>query len=371
MSLIDKVLKTIESNRTKKFNCIPFDIFPRFSKFIPGIKKGLYYAITGVPSSAKTQFTDFAFLYHSYDFAKLSGTEVEVVYFSFELSKEIKIINGISKKLFTDHGIKLGSNYLQSINATLSNDALERVKSVRNYFEDLESYVTFYDEPLTPTQVYNIMYSKIAENGDIKTTANGIEYTPYNPDKYLIFIFDHIGLIQPEHGNSLHQSLGKFSANNVYLKNKFGVTIVNVHQQALEGAIKQFTSKGDAVVAKLEPQMALLGDNRTLSRDYDIILGLFSPAKYEVDFYRGYKTKKFGDQCRFLSILKNREGVPDHCLGLYFDGSVNYFEELPKADAFTVNRNGVNSENTTLYEKYDQGLVGQLDPIKQKQFNFE
>lgn len=384
MKIIDRVLKKIEENREKTHNCVSFkELLPRFSKCIPGVEKAKYYCVTGVPSSGKTQFADSTYLYHPYDFAKKSDIEVDITYFSFEISTEAKILNGISRKLFQDYGIRISPKYLSSIDSTLPDEVHEKAKKVREYFADLEEYVTFYDEPLTPSQIYKIMDDKVKENGrmvyeDLELYENDKKvvkkvfkgYEPYNPDKYVIFICDHISLMQPDPGQNLHQALSMYSSNNVYFRNKFGVTIVNIQQQALEGSIEQFTTRGDNVVSKLEPKMSLLGDNRTLSRDYDIILGMFSPAKYEVDFYRGYKTKKFGDHCRFLSVLKNRDGISDKHVGLYFDGAVNYFEEFPLPENFTVLNNGAKADNELLYEKYAKGHVGLLDPDRQRRFNF-
>jgi len=385
MSLISKVLDIIETNRDKDFNCIPFiDVSRTLGEHLHGIKKGTYYAITGTPGSAKTQFTDFSFLYHPYNFCKDSDLKVEIVYFSFEISKEMKILSGISKKLFEDYGLRLSPSLLQSMGKLkLSEDNLEKVKSTFEYFSNLEQFVTFYDEPLTPSQIYKIMEKKLLENGTNhfkkqEIVENGVKkyvnvfdkYVPNDPDKYLIFIFDHISLIQQDTNQTKHQALTEFSSNNVFFRNRYNCTIVNVHQQSMEGSVKQFTSKGDNIVSKLEPQLALLADNKTLGRDYDIVLGLFSPYRYEVQFYRGYQTKYFSDHCRFLSILKNRGGTPDVHIGMYFDGGVTYFEELPKSQEFRIEKHGVFVDNTALYEKYAKGLVGRLNPDIQKRITF-
>lgn len=370
MSLIKKVLDLIESNQSKTFNCIPFaHIFPRFSSIIPGIKKATYYGITGTPGSAKTQFTDFSFLYHALYFAHANDVALDVVYFSFEVSKEAKIIKGISKRLFDHYGIRLSTNALQKIGSSpLSDDQLNKIRETTAYFENLEKSVTFYDEPMTPSQIYKIMMDKMLESGtfDQRTRV----YTPHNPDKYLIFIFDHISLIQPDVGQSLHNALTMFSANNIYFRNKFSATIINVHQQGAEGGVEQFTSKGENIATKLEPKLAGLADNRTLARDYDIVLGLFSPFKHGIEFHRGYKMKRFDDRVRFLSVIKNREGIADINAALYFDGLTNYFEELPKPDEFSIERGGVKIENEQLYEKYAKGNVGILDSNKQRAFTF-
>lgn len=377
MRLFDRVLSGIEVSRDRNHNSISFsDIFPRLSNYIPGVQKGKYYCITGSPGSGKTQFTDFAFMYHPLDFE--SDIRPDITYFSFEISKEAKIRKGICKRLFEKYGVAISPNILGSIGELrLSTEILDKVKECADYFYRLEEFVKFYDEPLTPSKIAQIMERKFAEEGKVESKL--IEgptgpirvpdkYIQTNPNKYPIFIFDHVRLISNEPGQSLHQSLSTFSSNNVHFRNKYDAIIVNVHQQSTEGAVEQFNQKGSSITSKVEPQLSLLGDNRTLSQDYDIVLGMFSPFRYEIDQYRGYKTDKFQDRCRFVNVLKNREGEPDKWIGLYFNGMTNYFEELPLPTDFTTIKNGVKSDNEVLYEKYAKGIVGIRE--NQRKLNF-
>jgi hypothetical protein len=63
----------------------------------------------------------------------------------------------------------------------------------------------------------------------------------------------------------------------------------------------------------------------------DIVLGLFAPARYSIDYYRGYDIKKLGDSYRALKILKDRHyGCANKYVHLKFKGAVNNFSELPK-----------------------------------------
>lgn len=64
----------------------------------------------------------------------------------------------------------------------------------------------------------------------------------------------------------------------------------------------------------------------------NVALGIFSPFKYELKEYFGYDISKLRDNCRFLEVLINRGGSPGGIIALYFDGAVNYFSELPRAD---------------------------------------
>ena len=45
--------------------------------------------------------------------------------------------------------------------------------------------------------------------------------------------------------------------------------------------------------------------------------------------YEGYSVQRFKDHIRFLEILGGREGGAGIVSPLYFDGAVNFFQELP------------------------------------------
>lgn len=71
---------------------------------------------------------------------------------------------------------------------------------------------------------------------------------------------------------------------------------------------------------------------KVISRDADLILGLFSPFRHEIREYEKYDVTQFRDNLRFLEILAGREGGGGNVCPLFFDGAVNYFKELPLPD---------------------------------------
>ena len=83
---------------------------------------------------------------------------------------------------------------------------------------------------------------------------------------------------------------------------------------------------------KLTPSITNLADNKAIARDVDVCLSLFSPFRYEIPEYHGYNIRMLKDNVRFLEVLLNRSGQSNGVIALYFDGAVNYFEELPKSD---------------------------------------
>lgn len=70
-----------------------------------------------------------------------------------------------------------------------------------------------------------------------------------------------------------------------------------------------------------------------------MVIGLFAPDRYEIDRHRGYDVKRMQDSYRSISILKNRYGVSNLRVGMYFDGAVGEFRELPQPkDIETMNK---------------------------------
>jgi hypothetical protein len=154
-------------------------------------------------------------------------------------------------------------------------------------------------------------------------------YKPYDENEYVIVISDHISLLQPENGTSLHQTMGNWSANycRKQLTKHWKYVVVNVQQQtAAAENVEHFKAN------KLEPSLTNLADNKLTARDALVVIGLFSPDRYQLSNYMNYDIKKFQDNFRSLIILKNRIGKPNVKLPLYFDGATNEFKELPAPD---------------------------------------
>lgn len=63
-----------------------------------------------------------------------------------------------------------------------------------------------------------------------------------------------------------------------------------------------------------------------------MVLGLFSPFKFELPQYKGYDITRFKDNIRFLKIYINRDGEMGGVCPLFFDGAVCHFEELPRPE---------------------------------------
>lgn len=361
--IFNRAIQRIEENSNKKYNCIPWGL-ERFEEVLPGIMQRKYYIVTASTGVSKTQFTDEFFMYRPIEFVLNTETDIKVkiFYYSLEVDKESKIIQGIARKLYRDYKMIVPFNRILSMNKSrVSQEEFELIKQTKEYFEKLEDFVYIYDEHINPYGIYKRLHDYAETHGKIVkkkinkkvVTASGkVEtheeevfdyYVPNNPNEYVIIVVDHISLLSPELGLSIKGTIEKHSNNMITLRNKFGYTAVVVQQQMAAQEELEF-HKGRTIESKLIPSLLGLAESKLTGRDADVVLGLFSPSRHEITDFRGYNIGKLQDNYRSLHVLKYRSGSPNGVSSLYFNGAVNQFQELEKADMF--------SQNPKLYEKY-------------------
>ena len=279
------------------------------------------------------------------------------------MSKEEKMLAAFSNILYVKEGIRIAPKDLKSTKSdrVLSEEVLNIIKEYEYYFKKIEEVVEFIDDIRNPTGIYRFMQDYAKNNGtqhkkevefvDNKTgevTVKQIDdyYEPNDPEEYVMMIIDHISLIDTEKENgkqlSLHQSIIKLSSNYlVRLRNKYQYIPVVIQQQAASQE-----SLENSRANKLKPTMDGLGDCKLTSRDANVILGLFSPFRHEMQTYFEYDITYFKDNIRFLELLGGREGGGGTICPLFFDGAVNYFKELPLPSESTQMKGVINFINS-------------------------
>lgn len=349
MSIIDRTLEYFVRRREKLLNgginSIPSP-FIRFQNDFIGIEQGKYYCVTSSTKGAKTQFTSYMFLYTPilYAYEHPDQLRLKVFYYPLEESKENIVARFMSFLLFTKAGIRIAPVDLESTNNSkiLDSKVLDLLNSeeYRKILDFFEKTVVF-SESSNPSGVWFECKKYALEHGHVITKKQKIKgelgetreidsfdyYVPDDPDEYRIIFYDHISLINTENGMSLKQSIDKLSEYCVILRNKYNFTPVVIQQQAFAGeSLDAFKEK------KLRPTVANLSDSKYPSRDANVVLGLFSPAKHDLREYMGYDITKLKDNVRFLEVLVNRNGTMGGIIALYFDGAACYFKELPRPE---------------------------------------
>ena len=350
MSLSKRVLESLEKRRQNilsgNINCIPSP-FRRFSDDFPGIEQGKYYLISAATKVGKTQLASFLFLYNSvlYAYNHPDKVALRILYYPLEETQEAITLRFMSYLLYTlsKGEIRKSPVDLKSVKeeSPISEEILklfdtEPYKSILKFFED---HVTFVPDRnpygiFRQAQLYaennGKTYTKTLEIKDNKTgeiidTKEVFDYyVPDNPKEYVMIMVDHVSLISTEGRMDLRESINKLSDNMIQLRNRYNYIPVIIQQQGQE------TTNLEAFKAnKIRPTISGLSDSKYTAKDCNIMLGLTSPYMHELPEYLGYDIKKLRNNVRFLEVVINRDGQSNGMVGLYFDGSCNFYAELP------------------------------------------
>ena len=351
MKFFDEVMSSVQENYKrhrsgKDFNCIPFANMERLEKVIPGIQKEAYYLLTANSGIGKSKLARHIFVDTPLQFSMRTGRKVKIFMFSLEESKRKFFLSQMSKRLYTEYGITKSINTLQSIGRHNVNDevTIERMYEQEKYMKELYDRVTVIDYIKRPDDIAEYLYTYAARRGKFTYHQQNIptkhidripfikSYTPHDPDEYVIFIIDHVKLMTPDKMGTIKSAIDRMSSTHcVNLRNICRFTPVLVQQQAANKEEKQYKKGGGAIQDKNVPTLDGLGEHKLTAQDCDVAMGLFAPNRYGFTDSRGYAIDRLRDHYRELSILKNRNGMSDVKLPLFFNGASSHFEELPRA----------------------------------------
>ena len=307
MSIFERVyediLTRLDRAKSGLLNCIPSP-FARFREVFPGLEMGTYYLFSANSKVGKTQIADTVCVYEPLFYAIEHNLKIHWFYFTWEMSIEQKY------RQFLCHLVYRLSN------KTIRLDT-KQLSGVKKFLED------YADRMGTTHTVKKEFYDKKGEVLDIKEVFD--YYEPNDPELYNIVIFDHISLINTEQGLDLRKTIELFSNKIlVRLRNRYKFTFVVIQQQAASQE-----SNENFKLDKLRPTADGLADAKATFRDADVFFGLYSPYRYKIPSYLKYDITFFKDNIRFLELIGSREGGGGNVCPLYFDGAVNFFEELP------------------------------------------
>ena len=351
MSLKERVLTNLRKRKEKiingGINSIPSP-FVRFSDDFIGIEQSSYYVVTSSTKGSKTQFSSFVFVFNTllYAYHNPEKVRVKIFYYPLEETPEDIMTRFMSYLLYILSGKKIRVSPTELKSTKNSNPIDDNILDLLNT-EEYSKIIQFFEDNVifssstNPTGVYTECRRYAEEHGTVYKRKQKIKndlgetveieafdhYEQSDPDEYRIIFYDHISLTSTERGLTLKQSIDKLSEYIVLLRNRYKFSPVVIQQQSFAGeGLDAFKEN------KLRPTIANLSDSKYCSRDANVVLGLFSPFKHELPEYQKYDITKLRDNVRFLEVLVNRGGSPGGLVALYFDGAVNYFQELPRPE---------------------------------------
>jgi hypothetical protein len=354
MSLRERIISNLKQRRDRilsgKVNCIPLP-FKRFKDELPGIEQGIYYLISGGTKSAKTQITNYLFVYNTVLFMHYNPGVIraKISYYPLEETADTITLRFMAFLLNHLYKVRISPVDLKSTNNDKPVDPAILELMERPKFQEImtlfESVVTFYDDK-NPTGIYK-NYKNYAESHG-KTFYKTIKvknekgeeverklfdhYEPDDPDEFYFIIVDHVSLLDCEKSVTgkqfdLRETIMKLSEYMIIARNRYNYIPVIVQQQSTEtGNLEAFKA------GKIRPTMAGLGDSKYTGRDCSCMIGITNPHSFEKPDYLGYDITTLKDKFRCLEVVLNRNGRANGLCPLLFDGAINAFKELPRPD---------------------------------------
>ena len=375
MSKFEEIQKDNKARRQRviegKYNCLPLP-FERFRKVYPGVEQGKFIIVTANQKVGKSKLADFLFIYEPLFFmVDHPELKVKVLYFSLEMSAKEKYNEFLCHLLFRLDKIHIDTRRLRSVDKPCDPHVFELLETERyqKYIKAYENMVLFDDTVKNPTGINKICrdyalkhghynYITVQEPNEITGEMEDVQkidplnpYTQDDPEEYRFIILDNATNLSEEKGcKDKREAIEKMSKYGITLKRQLNYIFVFIQHQA-----QSQEGVENIKLNRMRPTADGIGDNKTTSRDLNCLMGLFNPYKFLEQLkqngykdYNGYNIARLGDYGRFFEIIDDRDyGAGGHWVGLFFDGAVSTFQELPLPS---------DKENLEKYYKYAEDL---------------
>lgn len=314
----------------------------RCNKFLFGIQRKTYTLLGGQSGTFKTTLLDYMVSSAIKD-ATDSNVKLDVFYYSYEIDELSKKCNWLASIIYRKYGVEISPEKIKGLgDFRLSNEELSIVDTEIPIVDEMFNKINFSFRPLNPTGLYYQLWKHGESNGKFEyenyTDNDGnvkkkiCKYIPNNPDSYTLVCIDHAALTSKERGFTTKETLDKLSEYIIELRNMFGFSFI-ILQQFNQGMSSVDRQKFKGV--DLSPQQSDFKDSTNLYQDADIVLGLMSPYKLDIDESLGYDITKLKSNMVMLKIIKNRLSKDNIAIGLLVNPRAGGFEELPPISEMT------------------------------------
>ena len=323
MTITESLLKEIELGREGKSHGYSLGM-PKMESIIDGLTKRTMTIIGSNTGSGKTSYVLYAYLYrplmeHLYD------DNFRVQYFSLEMNAEMLFTKLLSTYIFETFHKELSLKEILSRKKDyiLSDENFNIVKKGLEWLKIVEQKVKVYDKSLTANQLYAILMKELSKLGTFTESENRKVFTPNNPDLVYEVIIDHIGLMKPTSGNK-KKEIDDTIAYLITLRNMCNISPTIIQQiNRDQGNIERFKA------GRSEITLNDFKESSDTTDGADIVVSIYNPNRDKLNTSKGYNVKTLGDKFRLLTVLKSRYGDSEVCIGVNYQGKINYWKELP------------------------------------------
>jgi ABC-type dipeptide/oligopeptide/nickel transport system ATPase component len=337
MNIIANLVRMIKQGKQGKNKGLPTG-FSRLDKITYGIQRKYITVIAGDSGSGKSSLALYMYVYRPLMEAITNNKDVNILYFSFEMSSEILLAKLLSIYIWEMYYRHISYEQILSLTTEISDEDYDYIKRSISWLQIIEQKMTIIDKPVSSKGVYAITRQWTERFGTYKEiNEHKTEYIPNNPDQYLIGLIDHMRLLSGGDGTTTKSKIDDCCDYCVSLRNRTSMSWCFVIQ--LNRGFKSMERRSGGYQLLQLDDMA---DSSSPAQSAEIVLGIFDAYREKMKNCEGYKVDQMMDSFRLLQVLKNRFGLSNKNVGLAFYGAIGLWKELPRP-------NEINN-----YSKYSQ-----------------
>lgn len=358
--IIDRIAAYKENKQRvlqNKVNGIPLQyVFPKLSRHIPALPKGIQVMITAGSGIGKSKSWTGIFLYSIYKTKKLKPElklNVKLLIALLEDTKEQFVDRLFGLILFDKYQIEADGKTLNSFGRLLPEDVERRLEDVGKEVQEILDMCEIVDNIYNPTGIYkwarNISeelgehkyelkeYKHTTETGEltIEQKSQYLKYIPHDPEQHVLLVVDNMNNFALEKNEGVQmknqlEAINRWSRDygRLQITKHWKWTVLNILQQSAQSETPQYNYKGELVIDKIKPSLDNLGNSKECQRDHHLIFGLFAPDRFGIDSYEGVNIAEMRDTFRSFIILKSNISSCNIEVFMYFNGAASYFREL-------------------------------------------
>lgn len=315
------------------------------NKWITNIQKERIYIISGSSGSGKTSFANELYVFSMFDeYIKHGKIKPEIIYFSFEMTKENLIGKLICRWLYNKYNIVISPNQLFSYgDYKCPKKIIDIVKQedCQEYISKFEEVTKVYDISMGVDEIVSILDNIGNKNGERKEKDNGFKtYVEYEENKHVLVVIDHAALVKLSPGKSKKSTIDDLTPHLIRVRKQYKFSIVILQQLN-----RNISSTDRLKLDQMLPNDADLKETSDLYDACDVCIGIFNPFKYRIPRTFGYdictdeilKRKFFlEDRFRIMNIMKNRHGDNNKIMPVGFIGENGMILDLPSPDKLDI-----------------------------------
>lgn len=308
----------------------------KLDDYIGGIQKGIYYLIFSGSGSGKSSLALYSYIYRP--LKDNPDKDITLLYYSMEMSERVLLSKLLGLYVYEEFNVILSFKDIMSWKNPLSDENYQYLLKAREWLDSISSKLIIYDKTLNRDSFYHQAMKVLEDNGEFVESKDGLRtiYNPYNKNKLLIGVIDHISLVVPKSGSTRKDEMDAISAYAVTLREKCQFTWVFL-QQENRNVNNMDRRKADL----LEPDASDLKDSGCMYNDSNVCISIFNPLQHKLKTHDKYPIIiensedsfiGFRDRYRCLFIIKNREGEPNKKIPVNFFGEIGYWKQFPKME---------------------------------------